>query len=197
MIKKITNVKRDTKFKGFFQLDSVQYQFSKYQGGTSELVTREMFIRGDAVIAFLYDSEHQKIILVEQCRTGAIDFKQTNNEQAWLLEPVAGMIDAGENQLDACIREAEEEAGVKHAKFEFVCHYYPSPAACEEVLHMYAADIDYRKLPQYAGLDNEAEDIRIVSLDYADAKQKLRNGYFNVASTIIALQWLFLKDMEN
>ena len=197
MNKRITNINKINCFKGFFQLDKIQYQFSKYQGGLSSLITRELFIRGDAVIVFLYDAKHQKIILVEQCRTGAINFNRTNNEQAWLLEPVAGMIDTGESQLDACHREAKEEAGVNNAQFEFVCRYYPSPASCEEVLHMYAAEIDYRDLPQYAGLDSEAEDIRIVILDYKDAKQKLLNGDFNVASTIIALQWLFLKNVSS
>ncbi len=124
---------------------------------------------------------------------GAIDFRQKNNEQAWLLEPVAGMIDEGESQIQACAREAKEEAGVKNATFKFIYSFYPSPAACEEVLHLYAADIDYKNLPKYAGLESEAEDIKVVIFSYAKAKQKLLAGEFNVASTIIALQWLFLR----
>jgi len=194
MANEIVDIKITNKFTGFFKLDEIQYRFKKYQGGGSELVTRELFVRGDAVVVLLYDSKNKKVILVEQCRTGAIDFDSENNQQAWLLEPVAGMIDNGESHLDACIRECEEEAGVKNAQFEFIYSYYPSPAACEEMLHLYAADIDYKSLPQYGGLDSEAEDIRIITLSYQEAKEKLLNKDINVASTIIALQWLFLNE---
>ncbi len=191
--KKITEIKKTTLYKGFFQLDEVKYRFAKYSGGVSKSVTRELFTRGDAVVVFLYDSKNKKIVLIEQCRTGAIDFFQENNQQAWLLEPVAGMIDKGESKIEACAREAEEEAAVTDASFEHIYSYYPSPAACEEVLHLYGSDIDYAALPKYAGLESEDEDIHIVILDYAEAKEKLFAGEFNVASTIIALQWLFLK----
>jgi len=57
------------------------------------------------------------------------------------------------------------------------------------------ADIDSTNLPQYAGLDSEDEDIKIVILSFAEAKQRLLSAGFNVASTIIALQWLFFQKL--
>ena len=195
--KSIIDVKRVNKHNGFFRLDEMHYRYKKHQGGVSNEITNELFIRGDAVVVLLYDAKHEKIILVEQCRTGAIDFSKTENQQAWLLEPVAGMIDEGETQLEACAREAEEEAGVKNATFEYIYSFYPSPGACEEKLHLCAADIDHTCLPKFAGLEHESEDIRVVTLSYQQAKQKLQAGEFNASSTIIAIQWLLLKGRKD
>ncbi len=182
-------------YNGFFKVDEVHYQFSQYQGGWSPAITREVFSRGEAVVVLLFDSQKQRVILVEQCRAGALNNSLAQNESAWLLEPVAGMIDEGETALEACHRESNEEAGVKDAHFEFIYRYYPSPGACEEVLHLYAADIDSQYLPNFAGLACEAEDIKIVRLSFTEAKQRLLAGQFNVASTIIALQWLFFQKL--
>jgi len=68
-------------------------------------VEREVFSRGEAVVVLLYDLALVKIVLVEHCRSGAVAhvLKDNKIDQAWLLEPVAGMIDLGESRIGACI----------------------------------------------------------------------------------------------
>jgi ADP-ribose pyrophosphatase len=180
-------------YKGFFKVDLVAFQHSLYRGGLSPVLTREIFGRGQAVVVLLYDTSKQKVVLVEQCRAGAMANHQ--DHQAWLIEPVAGMIDEGETPLDACEREVAEEASIEVTDFEYVCQFYPSPGGSSEVLHLYAAEIDSETLPEFSGLLHEGEDIRLIQLDFEQAKRRLLQGEFNVASTVIALQWLFFQKL--
>jgi len=180
-------------YDGFFRIDLIDFKHTLYQGGWTQTIQRELFGRGEAAIVLLYDPVSRVVVLVEQCRAGALQhaLKSGENEQAWLLEPVAGMIDSGETPEDAARREALEEAGTRLESLEYVCQFYPSPGGSDEVLHLFASEIDADLLPTYAGLDEDHEDIKIVQLPYEEAERRLQQGQFNVGSTIIALQWLF------
>ena len=186
-------------FKNFFELKELQVKHSLYRGGESAIVSREVFCRKEAVVVFLYDLKLKQVVLVEQFRAGAAINAISNgkHENAWLLEPVAGMIDQGESALQAGIREAKEETGIDIHSLEYISQFYPSPGACDEILHLYAADIDSSKVDTHAGLVDESEDIKVVVMSFDEAKAKLLNADFNVASTFIALQWLFFQKLTN
>jgi ADP-ribose pyrophosphatase len=176
-------------YDGFFHLDQLHYCHSLYEGGMSKPITRELFQRGEAVVVLLYDLATQELVLVEQCRAGALAHFQ--DQQAWLLEPVAGMIDEGETPLDAAVREVLEEAGVTLAPdcFEFVGQFFPSPGGSSEILHLFVAPVNTQDLPAFAGNSHEVEDIKLIRLNFTKAKQAVAEGRFNVASTWIAIQW--------
>lgn len=192
-IKSIEVKRIESGYDGFFRIDLIDFKHTLYQGGWTQIIQRELFGRGQAAIVLLYDPIKRVVVLVEQCRAGALQhaLKSGENEQAWLLEPVAGMIDLGETPEDAARREALEEAGTRLDSLEYVCQFYPSPGGSDEILHLYASEIDASQLPAYAGLDEDHEDIKIVQLPYEEAERRLQQGQFNVGSTIIALQWLF------
>ena len=185
-------------YDGFFKINLIDFSHSLYQGGMSPSIQRELFGRGQAVVVLLYDLNLRKVVLVEQCRAGALEhaLSAKKDKQAWLIEPVAGMIDPGETPLESCQREVAEEAGIMLNDFEYVCQFYPSPGGSSEILHLYAAQVDANELGDYAGLTHEVEDIRLIKYDFSDARLKLISGKFNVASTIIALQWLFFQKLE-
>lgn len=188
-----------TGYNGFFRIEILKFQHTLYQGGWSEMVSRELFGRGQAVVVLMYDLIKEQVILIEQCRAGALRHAQTagKSEQAWLLEPVAGMIDFEETPEQAGIREAQEEAGIEIDTLEYICQYYPSPGGCDEVLHVYGCVVDSDLLPEYSGLATEHEDIKIIKMPFETARAKLRAGQFNVSSTIIALQWLFYQKLPS
>ncbi len=54
-------------------------------------VTREIFERGHAAVLLPFDPVRDEVVLVEQIRIAAYD----TSESPWLLEMVAGMIEAG------------------------------------------------------------------------------------------------------
>ncbi|WP_044406200.1 NUDIX domain-containing protein [Thiomicrospira microaerophila] len=184
-------------YDGFFKINRVTFQHSLYQGGMSPAIVRELFGRGQAVVVLLYDLNAQQAVLVEQCRAGALQhaLEANNPNQAWLIEPVAGMIDPGESTWEACKRETLEEAGVLVTEFEYICQFYPSPGGSDEILHLYAAQVDVNQLGEFSGLKEEVEDIRLLKMPFSSLKQDLLTGKFRVASTLIALQWLFFQKL--
>jgi len=200
MSQKLFNIQDvNTVFKQFFTVKNLKFTHSLFQGGQSPLVEREVFCRGPAVVVLLYDLKAQKVVLVEQCRAGAIENARNQNAfyQAWLIEPVAGMIDLGETPEQACIREVKEETGADITELEFINQCYPSPGACDEILHLYASKINSSTVNTHAGLATEHEDIRVVILSFKEAKQQLLDGQFNVATTYMALHWLFFQKLGN
>lgn len=194
--KSINIIGQDSVYQGFFHVEKFKFQHSLFQGGDSVAIEREVMGRGQAVVVLLYDLARQYVVLVEQCRAGALPYvkeAQDSAQQAWLIEPVAGMIDQGETAQQACQREVVEEAGVALTEFEYVCQFYPSPGGCSEILHLYGAQVNVECLGEFGGLAQDVEDIRLVKLPFAEAKSRLLAGKFDVASTIIALQWLFFQ----
>lgn len=210
---KQVDIKRlDALYQGFFEYKQLTLIHSLYQKRPNTSITysselkREVMCRGDAVAVLLYNLELQEILLVEQIRAGAVASIQNKSmhsgqeaefQQAWLLEPVAGGIDDGESPENAVHREAMEEAGVSINNLEFIVEYYPSPAGCDERILLYAAEYDANTDIQYAGLDHEHEDIKVVRLSFDEAKRKLRRHEFNVSTTIMTLQWFFCQKLTN
>lgn len=189
--KHIEIVLNERKYDGFFKIDQLAFKHSLFQGGMTPIIHRELFGRGQAVVVLLYDRNTKQVVLVEQCRAGALTHATENPAKAWLIEPVAGMIDPGETAYEACVRETQEEAGIQVLEFEPIYQFYPSPGGSDEVLHLYAAEIDANLVPKFSGLASEHEDIRLIKYSFEEAYQKLIRAEFNVASTLLSLQWLF------
>ena len=116
-------VKRETCFKGFYKLDRLVLRHELFAGGMSREISRELFVRHDAVCVLPYDPQRDEVVLIEQFRVGAIG-KTTN---PWLVELVAGLIDKDEQPEEVAHREAQEEAGLVFAALWPMTQYFPSP----------------------------------------------------------------------
>ncbi|QEL11676.1 NUDIX domain-containing protein [Kushneria phosphatilytica] len=173
-------------YDGFFDLYRRQLRYRRFGGGWSETVTREVHVRHDAVGVLLYDPERDAVVLVEQCRAGALDRPRT----PWLIEPVAGLIDSNESPEAVARREAEEEAGCRVDELIEIQRYFPSPGACSEYVTLYCALVDSRELGGVHGLDSEHEDILVHVLPFTQAWQLLEEGHLDNAMALIAMYWL-------
>ncbi len=180
-------LKSEPKYQGFFKVDLCHIQHETFQGGEIE-VRRELFHRGDAVAVLLYDPSKDKVVLLEQFRVGAIE----NESGPWLLEIVAGMVEAGESITDVARRECMEEAGVEVHSFEPIYSFYASPGGCSERIHVVCALIDSDQTNGFHGVAHEGEDIKVSVVDYAQLHDLLSSGKICAAIPIIALQWLQL-----
>lgn len=177
-------------FKGFFKVDEYTVHHKLFNGGESEVMTREVFNRGDAVVLMPYDPINDNVVLQEQFRVGALNRKQS----PWLLEFVAGMFGENENPIDVAIREAEEEAGliITENQIEPICEYLSSPGGTNEYIHLFAAKVDSTGVEGVFGLPEENEDILVHVVSREDAMNLLAEGKIINAATIIGLQWLAL-----
>lgn len=188
MSKDIDIQQHSVAFKGFLQIDQFKLSHELFAGGMSATIERELFQRGAAVAVLPYDPVADTIVLVEQFRIGAMPHKGG----AWLLEPIAGMVEVGEKPGEVAHREAKEEANCDLLALEHVCDYLVSPGVSTELTHVYCAKVDSREMGGIFGLDEEHEDIKVHVIDREKAMSMLTSGYLHCAMTIIGLQWLAL-----
>lgn len=181
-------VKHLTLFEKYFKLDEYSISHELFAGGDSPVFTREVFERGSVVAVLPYDPERRKVILIEQFRAGAV----ADADGPWLIESVAGVIEAGETTQEVAIREAEEEAGCRIRQLERISHYYVSPGGTTERCTLYCGLTDSKGVGGIHGLADENEDIRVMAVDAEEAFGWVRDGKIRSAATIIALQWLEL-----
>jgi len=185
-------VEREACFRGFYQLDRVHFRHRQFAGGMGPLISRELFVRHDAVCVLPYDPRQDCVVLIEQFRVGAMD--KANNP--WLLELVAGLIDKDEEPEEVAHREAMEEANLPLGSLWPITQYFPSPGGSDELVHLYLGRCDSSGAGGIHGLVEEGEDIRVHVWPLADALAAVRDGRINNAASIIALQWLALNRAE-
>lgn len=190
--KDVEIVERLNCFKGFYQLDRVRLRHELFAGGMGQEISRELFVRHDAVCVLPYDAQRDEVVLIEQFRVGAMG-KVAN---PWMIELVAGLIDKEEVPEEVAHREAQEEAGLKLQTLWPMTRYFPSPGGSDEYVHLYLGRCDSAGAGGLHGLEEEGEDIRVKVWAFEDALQAVRDGLIANAATIIALQWLALNRDE-
>lgn len=185
-------IQQQTPYQGFFQLECYTLQHELFAGGWSGEFQREVLNRGHAVAVLLHDPASNNVLLVEQFRPGALQ----DEAGPWMLEIVAGMVEPGETNAEVARRESMEEAGCAVAEVEHILDYYPSAGGCSETIGLYYAPLDLSKVqPGVHGLDSENEDIRTHIIPLPQAIDWISHGKIKSSMTIIALQWLALKNV--
>jgi nudix-type nucleoside diphosphatase (YffH/AdpP family) len=172
----------------YFALEEYDLSFRRFDGRMSEVVSRAVFISGDAVTVLPYDPRRDRVLVIEQFRVGAM---VRGDPQPWQLEAVAGRIDPGETPEMAARREAVEEAGLILGDLHFVARYYPSVGAKSEYLHSFVAVTD---LPDGTaglhGVQAEAEDIRGHLVGFDRLMALVEAGEIDNAPVILTAWWL-------
>ncbi|MCU1723544.1 MULTISPECIES: NUDIX domain-containing protein [unclassified Pseudomonas] len=185
-------VRRENCFQGFYRLDRLHLRHELFAGGMGREISRELFVRHDAVCVLPYDPQRDEVVLIEQFRVGALD----KVENPWLVELVAGLIDKDEQPEEVAHREAQEEAGLVFSALWPMTRYFPSPGGSDELVHLYLGRCSSEGAGGLHGLEEEGEDIRVRVWAFEDALQAVRDGQIANAATIIALQWLALNRDE-
>ena len=104
-------------YRGFFSVEEHDLTYQKFNNEHSNVVTRSTLVSSDAVIVLPYDPVNDRILLIEQFRAGPY---VKGDENPWVFEPIAGLIDEEETPESAGIREAQEEAHLKIERLELV-----------------------------------------------------------------------------
>ncbi|SIT00137.1 nudix-type nucleoside diphosphatase, YffH/AdpP family [Roseivivax lentus] len=173
---------------GFFRLRRFSVQYGHFRGGVSERVTREAFCAFDAALVLPYDPATDQVLLIEQFRYGPL---MRDDPQPWVLEPIAGLVDAGEDPAETARREAVEEAHLELSEVRPMLKVYASPGYSTEYFHCFLglADLSGRDV-HHAGLDDENEDIRSHVIPFDRAMALVESGEVNAGPLAMMLLWL-------
>ncbi|MGB4101176.1 MAG: NUDIX domain-containing protein [Alphaproteobacteria bacterium] len=179
--------KREALFQGYFRIERLHLTVTRFNGGTMGPFTRELLERGHAVAILPYDPATDHVLLIEQFRPGPV---LAEDSQPWLIEIVAGIIDAGEAPEQVARREAEEEANCVVDDLAHIMDCYSSPGCVSEHVDLYIGRAKLKGTGGVFGLQYEQEDIRTHILPFDTALGWLDEGRIKHSMAIIALQWL-------
>ena len=150
---------------------------------------RLVFERGDSVAAVVLNRSSGRLLFTEQLRVPTL-----NSGPGWLVEVMAGMIDAGETPEAALLRELEEELGFRVEHLEAIANFFVSPGGSSERIWLYYAEVeDSGRVGAGGGLASEQEDIRTVLMTAEEARAALNGQQILDAKSIIGLQWFFAR----
>jgi ADP-ribose pyrophosphatase len=172
----------------FFKLAALDISHRRFDSAMEGPLRREVLVGCDAALVLPYDPVRDRVLLVEQFRSGPA---RRGDPNPWSLEPVAGIVDAGETPEQAGLREAQEEAGLTAVVLERMFSFYPSPGASTDHFYCYLGLTDLPDLSSYSGgLAEEAEDLRLHVLGFEDAMGLVDSGEINAGPLIAMLLWV-------
>ncbi len=186
-MKKVEIQDKRTVFDDKFKINEATLRFQKFNGQMSDTVRRLVFERGDSAAALLFNTDTQKVLLIEQFRYPTYD-----KGPGWMQEIVAGVIDGGEQPEETIRREIREEIGYEvRGPLTHIATFYVSPGGTTERNMVYYAEVsDADRTSQGGGKVSEHEDIELVEKTLPELWQALDNGDIIDAKTLIAVQWL-------
>jgi ADP-ribose pyrophosphatase len=171
-------------FDGYFKVDRYRIVHETFSGENISPITREVFERGHAACVLPYDPVLDHVVLIEQFRVGAL---AAGDGDPWLLETVAGIIDAGEAPEAVVRREAQEEAGLTVSDLEPLGTFLMSPGGTSESIALFAGRCDAARAGGIHGLPEEGEDIRVFTVPADEAIAMVHDNRIRNAMTAIAL----------
>jgi len=175
-------------FEGFFRIERYRLRHRLFSGDWSHPLVRELFERGHAAAVLPYDPIRDEVVLIEQFRVGALNAPGG----PWLMEIVAGIIEADETTEDVVKRESIEEANCIITDLIPLYNFLVSPGGATESVALFCGRVDTTHAGGVHGASEEGEDIKVHVVTVDTALALLQAGKINSVSAIIALQWLAL-----
>jgi nudix-type nucleoside diphosphatase (YffH/AdpP family) len=184
----VTNV--EVTSDGWHVLRRTTFDYRRRDGRWASGQQRETYDRGNGATILLYDPDHRTVLLTKQFRFPAY---VNDHPDGMLIEAAAGLLDADDPDT-AIRREAHEELGVSVGELTHVFDLYMSPGSVTERLHFYAAAYSESDLRGAGGgLEDDGEDIEVLSVPFAEALDMIRDGRIVDGKTVILLQWAALQ----
>jgi ADP-ribose pyrophosphatase len=181
----VRHIEVKTAYRGFFRLDLHKLQFRRFCGEWSEVITREMFERGQAAAVLPYDPVRDQVILTRQFLPGA----WAAGCPCFPLQIIAGMIGKDETPEQVAVREAVEEAGCALGAVVKAVSFLPSPGGSSELIHVFVARADASIATGIHGLAAEHEDIRVEVYSADEAIRMLDAGEILSGPAVVGLLW--------
>jgi ADP-ribose pyrophosphatase len=178
-------IKEQRLLDGYIKVEEATLKHEKFDGTLSEELQRSAVIRVDAVVAVVYNPHRDRLIFVKQFR-----YPLFKRDQEPILELVAGVVDPGESPEQTLIRELKEEIGASGAKIQPFAQVFASPGYSTEMLNMFYVEVEGSEPPNpTGGLEAEGEDLQVVELTPTEATERIDQGTFQDAKTLLGVLW--------
>ncbi|WBU65558.1 NUDIX domain-containing protein [Paracoccus aerodenitrificans] len=186
---RVQEISRREAYGRYFSIEEISLRHRLHDGRWSPVLDREVFISADAALLLPYDPVRDRVLLISQFRMGPLARGQA---QCWMLEPVAGRIDAGETAEASALREAAEEAGLQIGQVHALPGYYPTPGAHSEFFYPFVgiADLPDTIEGHGFGLDDEGEDISTHLMSRQELVRLALGGQLQCGPLILMTLWL-------
>ena len=154
---------------------------------------REIEHHGDAVAVLPYDPNRRVALLVKLPRAPVL-FQGASSD---FLEVPAGLIDDGEQPIDAARREAHEEVGVRLGALEPAGHTWSMCGISTERMGLFLAPYAATdRTGAGGGLVEEHENITVVEISLAELRQLADTNALSDLKTLALVQTLRLRHPE-
>jgi nudix-type nucleoside diphosphatase (YffH/AdpP family) len=187
-MRKIKLLSRKKIFQGFFDVEALELQY----GDDLQAAHRNLVISKSASGILLHKTDSNTFLFTRQYRLGAVD-----QENPYVIEIPAGVIDKNEDPETCARREVLEETGYLTDSIEKIGSFYASPGYSTEKINLFycTTHADLKKT-EGGGLDGEHEFIEILETVPEKALELLENGTICDSKTAIALYWFFLRKRD-
>ena len=173
----------------FFNIKEATLDYDHYDGSQSHEVVRFAVDKGPAVACMIYLYDIEKYVLVQQFR---YPVTLLPNEDPWILEVVAGVIDVGHNAEQTAWKEIQEEAGFVPDSLELIYEMWTSPGISSERIFIYLAKGRSTQSTQTGDPNDTDEDVKVHYFSKKELRQLLLDNKVKDAKTIIAIQHVLL-----
>ena len=155
--------------------------------------SRESYDRGNGAVLLLFNVDCNTVVLTRQFRLPAY---LNGCSDGLLIEACAGLLD-GDDPHTCIRREAQEETGFVVRAPRKILEAYMSPGSVTEKLHFFVAEYEPQDRVSAGGGDvAEGEDIEVIEVSMASAREMIANGAIQDGKTIMLLQYAALVGLE-